>query len=900
MRTFALTLAQNLGNGQLGATLDVTSKRVELGASRWEVDKELTKLASGDLSLKLADPDGSVWQWLQTQIQSSDGLLPPFLVVDIDGERDFSGTIDPSQMTVTEKTGEIALTAQGWSLQLAAKYLGPERPEDDWDPARNPWLRPFPKAAGHEATRPPAVGGMCHARYMRRAPGVTVITASIVCFEAPANWLEVGDLLDGTTTKGSFVGRKVMEIWRDHSAPSSNHPTYTCWARVEGDLWHLNSDWQSGTFQRQIRETESTTYYVVQKAVGHDDNAPCHRLPLDTVDGIVPGDQLRLVQNTKSQSWTALQVDAGACEVITREEVRDLAVGDRVFFTEESLGELVFEDARAILAKAANPFDVDMSRYTPPTLPVPVLTWLPLRPLTGKDLTSIKDLDSGFASLRVFGSGTLAWDGTPETGWQTATGTLPRAHWTDQRTVAPASLMPDETTTLTPRMPQRNRSTDLRWRRWTGWLEVNGRSAPDPLDSWDPGTADVPDANGILVYDYQLMRRIQIGAMVTITPWTGTEWGAATQVGWPVAEPCLSASVFPGRAGEVLALTSAGLRAVALPSASVSMLRPIPDEAKDAVLKTTPWGAYLVGSKGYGKILYTGPGQLSLDWVNLADELSTLYPGTFAGLSETECVALGRFEVLDKEGKPLTETYCLRLASAPTTPLASVLWREKILEGSPITLGAIRDPSHAERVVGHCGGRLFQVSRHLPVAYALERFKPSGMSAGELIEHVCEVLHAVPAPNASGVLQVISRSSLEAPVDLTVSNLSVRETRTWEHYYSYVRVSGEQEDIYSDVPAPGETATQGGKLLEVSNHPLIWTLSGCEAMARAMHAFFSVPRRIQTQTWVWPDPDTPAPWESLLPLTRLRLNGAPTVWMLMGLEAAKTKGEAKATLLEVV
>lgn len=884
MLQIGITLAQNLGDGTLGATLDVSSARVDLGEWGWEVDKELTKIAAEDLSLRLADVDGTIWAWLQTQIPCSAGLLPPWLVIDVDGTRAFTGLVDVDGLSHTAASGEISLQARSWESMLDKKYLGAARPEDDADPGKNPWLRPYPLAA---CDRVPSETRDVYFHVAGLLPfGIT----PLLVVGPPNNWLQLGDqvqlaLLPGKTYKiTALEGDKLASL-----------------AGLREDLYAYlrHHDLPKKTaLTRLPRETESRVYYTIAKTVKGDDKKPVYALTLDTVDGIVPGDQLRQLASSKGSGWTVLQVDVAARAVITREEVRDVVLGDRVFFSEDSLQEQVYLDARLALERAAAPFGVDMTRYQPPTLPVPVFVWLPLRPLEGEDLLSVKDLDAGATTLRLYGGGSRVWDGTPETGWGPASGTLPRAHWTDQLATAPASLMPEESATLTPRAPRRYKAYDGRWRRWPLTVLVDGREEYDPNDPWDAGLAVLPDAAGVLVYDYTQMRRVQLtGTSAVLTPWDGSAWGAGQTVNLPGAA-VLTACVMADVEARILALTTAGLRLYTLPAGTATEALAVPAAAAGAVLRSTPWGAYLVGRQGYGRVQLVD-GALQLAWVDLVDQVSQLYPNTFCGLDAENLVVLGRFEAQDQDGKTVSETWALRLSPTPTTAQASVLWSERLLEGAPCTVGALRDPSCPGRVIGHCGGRLFQISRTLPLAYALERFKPSGMTAGELIEHIGQVLQAAIVATPDGALRVVSRSLAETPVDLSIPDYKVQTTRAWEHFYTCVRVSGENEDLYADVPGPGETGPEGGQLLEVSGHPLLWTLSGCEAMARALHAWFSVPRRLQEQTWVWADPNTAPPWESLPPLARVRLNGGSTVWLVLSLKDRKAKGEAAVQLLEL-
>lgn len=888
MRQFAIKLSQNLGTGRLGASLDVTHARVDIGAWKWEADKELTKISHGDITVRLADIDGAIWAWIKTQTQIGADLLPPWLTIDIDGVRGFTGICQPSQMSV-DRDGEIAITAQGWSSQLDEKVLGALRPEDDLVAGANPWLRPSPVVA---ANRPAS------STYAGVASQFTTLGSPVlldtVYFPEPCNWVQVGDLIDANTPTTAIVGVKVLEV-RRNTGSEDGGIAGACAVRLSSQIWPVPTGSTpfshfEGTFTRRLEDQAVQDFYQV---VGLGEESPCHRLLLDTVDGQVPGDQLKLLNSSKAQSWTVLQTNAEGRYVVTREEVKDVAIGDRVFFTDESRSQLVFEDARAVISRAAAPFRVDFSRFTMPSLPVPVLVWLPLRPLVGADLTSLRDLEAGLGSLRAFGS-SWAWDGTPEAGWSKVAAPTPRAPWTSQLLAAPGSLMPDESASKAPKATRRNRVQDLRYRTLVTEQTI------DP--SWDPETAE--SAPAFMVHDYLAMRRILVkaGGSCEIQGWSGSAWGTTTTYQW-LGLNIKTACVFPGITGALLIFNGNTLQLATAFPGPVTASCAVPVGASDAVLLTTPWGAYLVGSKGYGRVSYSG-GALSLAWVQPVDQgLGSLFPTTFAGLDPESVVLLARFDSKDKAdpSKVTTETWLLRLEAEPNPADApgAVLWSEKVLEGAPILCGALRDPSQADRVVGHCGGRLFQIGKQLPQAYALERFKASGMKAAELIEYVAQVLCAIVAPSPDGVLHLVSRHDSTPPIDLAIPACETMETRAWEHRYSLIRVAGEADDLYRDVPGPEEPATKGGQVLEFTGHPMMWTLSGCEAMARVYHAWFSPVRLAQTRTWMHTDPNTAAPWESLPPVARVRINGEPKVWRVLSLDDKRTEGEAKVKLLEV-
>lgn len=868
LRTITASLWQNLGTGQPGASFDLGGRMISLGQLSWSADERLTKVSPGDITLKIEDNDGALWTFLQDQIGISTGLLPPWLLVDVDGVRRFLGVVNPKGLRFDPKTREVEVTGQDWSILLANTTLG-----------GSGWERAIPKAAGGRdgsETRPCNIGW------------VLGVVLNVIYYAGPNNWLQNGDqvtcaLIPGKTYKILGTG-EYGTGWSASLAPDSFSADF-----MAANPGATSATLQNVNFTRLPAPSSSTTYYKVTQAITVDNDIPTYQIALDTVDGIAPGDTLGLILTSKSASFVVINVDAERKWVITREPVQqNLAVDDRLYFSPESIQELVFEDARSILALAvttcngaATGYKVDLSRFTSAVLPDPVLAWLPLRPMVGDDLHAVADVEPGLSDLRVLAGDGTAWDGTPEAGW-TAVGGTPakRAVWTSQLTMPPASLMPDETATLNTLARRRNRAYGDGWK----WLQQ---------DNGDRGAGEWTSTLGaqaglVVVHDYPGMRRFKCnGSTVTTQAWTGT-WGADTAFPWSGGS-ILSACIMPGMPGALLARTAAGL----VLGGSASGTCGVPAEAVNAVLTTTPWGAYLVSAQGYGRVDWTGSG-ITLHWVTLTDQVTGFFPNTLAGLTPDELVMLGRFDAQDRTGKAVTETYFFRLAALPVIgdASASVIWAEKVTTGAPTLIGCFRDPTKLGRVIGQLGGRLFQVDRALP--FTLERFKPSGMNALELVEHICQLHNAVAVPDPTGTLQVVSRNFLDQVYDLTIERISRKITRTWEHFYSLIRVSTTDDEEYAD--ALGQ---EGGKLLEVTKHPLVWTKSGCAAMSKSLALWFGKPRTENAEVWFSSNTSAPPPWELLPRIARVRINGGTTLYVQMGGQENLKTREATVALVEV-
>jgi hypothetical protein len=110
-----------------------------------------------------------------------------------------------------------------------------------------------------------------------------------------------------------------------------------------------------------------------------------------------------------------------------------------------------------------------------------------------------------------------------------------------------------------------------------------------------------------------------------------------------------------------------------------------------------------------------------------------------------------------------------------------------------------------------------------------------------------------------------------------------------------VRVSSANDSaIFSDAKG-----VRGGEILEYSQHPLLWTQSGCDATAQGLSAWFGVKRRFRSEKWFMSDSNAAAPWESLPPLATVRINGETDKWLVIGINDDKVNGEATAQLVEV-
>ena len=420
---------------------------------------------------------------------------------------------------------------------------------------------------------------------------------------------------------------------------------------------------------------------------------------------------------------------------------------------------------------------------------------------------------------------------------------------------------------------------------------------------WSPVGANV--AGPLVVYDYTVMKQyvfnyglnsagVGTAGQVQVTPWTGTGWGTpTTSWSWPTATNYLQSAVpFIGQTGWILGYGVAANVTATVNNSPWAAATPQFDTLElvnaagalqaslslagyptliGGTLITTPYGVYLVSGSSLAQVTYSG-GVLSLAILYLVDLVSVLFANTLVARTATELVIFGR---LDTGGtNNTTETWLFRIQTPFSTVLdTAVLWSEKVTEGSPTLIGAMRDPTKAGRIVGHLGGSLWQVDSVRP--WCIDRFTPGGMTAMECIEHVCQLFNALAIPDPNGVLHIVSRVQSDAATPLLVNQVTVDATAVWPYFSSIVRITSQDSKYYYD--AYGQ---QGGALLEVDNHPMCWSLSGCAAMAESFAVWFGVVRTMSEEEWFFTDPNSAPPWEGLQMFSKITVNGGPAVRLM--------------------
>ena len=902
MRTITCNLWQNTGSIGAGNQQVLSSNLVKIGTQEATVDDQLTKITPGEITVEVSDPTDTIWAFIQSQLTISSGLLPPFLQLLVGGTQVFLGIVDPSRIVrhLAVDAHSIEIGAQDWSVMLANSYL-------------DSWSRPLPKAAAGRVATSALAGYSGPDEDLYRGYG-----QCDVIFAGAPNWVGIGDRLTCATTGATiYTALNVQsppEPWAimnlgDFPWPSGTLTQVTLdsspwWPYRQNQVQNIYTD----NFVRLASSTTDQDYFQVQLAVGSSNTPPVYTIQLDTVDGITEQDVLHCIQGIQGASWTVLSVNPELNQITTKEAVSNLNFGDRIYFDQATNAELVLVDAVSVIKNALAPFGWDTSRLVKGTLPLPVFGWIAAQSAVGSDnLMSVSDIEPNLANgLRVISGLTNAYHGTPDLGWTKETATTmaspqPQwADWTGQLTAAPSSLMPYELRASCPYARQRNRAYhDFNYPSVdNGQIPNAGLPSTWPGDGWTSAIGSAISAQ--VFYDYRAMRKITVAAgghALTATPWTGSAWGSATGLTWPTGNALMSVCNFPtGPANALLAVTSANTLELALFTGSASCA--VPGWLQGGILVPTPYGPYLIGAQGYAQVVYSG-GTLSLNGIAFTDQVTCFWPQTFAARSSSEAVILGRLDPTTGASSQVTESWLFRLTLPPvtSTPNGSVIFSEKIAEGAPVFAGAVLDPTKAGRVVGHHGGRLWQVDVQVP--WCVERFTPAGMTALDCIEHVCQLLNAMAVPLASGAMAIVSRGLTEAPIALTVSMVKNDQSLAWKNFYSIVRCTTQDGKFYYDAgyQPGGNVAQLGGTLLEISNQPMLWGLSQAGAMAESYSQWFGVARPTESHTWTYADPNTAPPWEGLPPFAKVTVNGTGP-WRVMSTTQDYIEGTCQVVLVE--
>jgi hypothetical protein len=856
IRIVSASLYANTGTG-IGPEFSLEGRLIKTGTISWEVDDTdgVFLVKPSDLTCEIDDFDGAVWSYLES-LRSEGALLPPWLVVNLEGRQEWLGLVAPDRCRRVEVEGTVEIWAADWSTQLGDKLLEGSQ-----------WERQAPLAI---QGRPEEV--LTAYSYLFGAYASGGAPRDQVYLHESTGQFSQGDFVTSPDRPGRRFRVMTIGEMKDEplaalitGVPGRYAPvTLYGWDWLEG-AYAVSAAARRTTLVREATSTTSSTAWLLRTATTDDREHPNYEMYFDVpVAGVVPGDKLRLIDPVQSAAYTVVDLDPESNGVRVKEPTAAHPEGARFYWDEDSAQMLVHEDARALLHRACSGVCTpDLEGFMPACLAEPVLAFLPLRPLKGDALFGPTRVEAGTDRLRVY-SGGQVFEGTPEQGWTAGTSTTQMADWTCQMVRPPTSFMPDDSQALLMEFPGGFIG---------GWMLA------------------APEAT--VLHDYlEGKRHLVDGPTSTWREWTwsGSAWGPQVDRTWPGGHIPRVLAAFPGRPGDLLALTTDHyLQLHSGPSLALDAKL-----AEAVSLCTTPWGAYLVGGRGYGRVVLEGAG-LRLDWQDvIQDGDGQLHPSTFVGLDQQRVVVLATITGPDPQdrSKVATVTVCLQMKAWPVpaeTAAEAVLATDLVLDGAPRHFGIVRDPSRPGRVVGHVGGALWQVARELPPT--VERIQALGMTALELIEAVCSLHNLVAIPGPDGVLRVISRMAPETPVDLLV-DIEKQVEELSHPWYSAVVVSGEDDLTYEAKGAAG------GKTLTLSQHPCAQSASQRKGMAMGLAQYFGVPRKAFQVTLFHSDATTAAPWEGLPRWALVTLNGAAPTYRVRRAALDLNDGAATLSLVE--
>lgn len=884
-REINVYLIQNMGNGTFGSVKDISANLTDISDLGWMADGEITKVSVSSCSFKAVDLDGSLRSFLASNLEIANGLLPPFVMVTLGGEPKYYGVVDPRNITdlISSKESNITIGSQDWFSMVSRIEL-----QGDF------WVR---QNAVNGVSRPASSVRQgksqdklwIKAVYQGQGDPTSL---NKVLFPSPNNFFQLGDQFSSTLMAGTFTCVAISEIDDNGTKWVVANLSGFKWPNPDQYLLYYFTHRENFTanFTRLSAETTEQTYYTVAEAVAASEELkPNYRIKLDTTVGIVPGDKLDLrsdLSRANGTTVTILDIDPERSIVITLEPIdKTMAIGDKLYFNSESLGQLVFDDFRNIVTKANSISGTDFSRFTSAQLSEDCLSFLPFTPNGGSTIYTPFDAQPTLTGLEVKGMGGV-WAGSPETSWTKQADWTKKVIWTDQRLTAPTLLMPDESASLAPKAPKRNRSL-MDWKLRNVDLDADSN--------------DVYISLCTVVHDYSALRRwvfTRNGSTVSIqnAVWNGSTWTTGATQTWAGASP---QSMIPfkdvpsslGSGYSLLCLDAGGTLSIKYGTSTGSLA--LTGELLQGVLKQTPQGAYLVTKTGYGRIQFAA-GQLTLNYVAIPmDREITLIPSTFCSSASGRIyIMAGSKYVSLEDNKTINETYLFELTGSPDPihPELAVQSFELIFAGIPIIAMSFRDPVK-NRIIGILGGRLFQISNEM--ATTIERYSAEGLNAAQLIENVCMIQNAIIVPSPTGTLRIVSRYNSEAATNITIDQVSFTSNRLSEKFYSQVNVSGSDETIFASA-----FGMEGGSTFEMEDHPFITTTSQARAIAVSYISFFGSMRKMETQEWAW-QAGGRAPWEDLQPMQKITINGDPKEWYVVGVTYSLKKPSAKVTLLEV-
>jgi hypothetical protein len=905
-RTIRLAFIKHNGRGAIQDQLEVSDSIVSIGNKSWQVGgNDLVRINPSTLSFRLFDQVDSIYNWITSTLPQTDGLVPPFVNLEVDGVTTFYGTVnlDSMKRTRDSKQDYLDFSCQDWSRLLADADMTELVKRSLPQVVSTTGNVRFGKTKAGLSTAKCIVG----ANYYRGHPEAN----NVVYFDLDTDWLIPGDRVYCNETLQTYT---VEKVWLG-SNPQGTSNCYIAtltgflWPNPPAStLWIFDPSQYSYTFIRQATNCSTTTFLTAKETFVPDQSnaaAKVYTLKVDSVNGVYPGDKVDHLTVKETTSYTIRDINSETNTLVFTEPITvAVSIGDKLQLSPESYEYVLFESFKNIITACALTIGgvLDFSRFTAHTFSRPFLSWLPFRGPAGDVISSPNNIQANLTDITLRGPDLQTWTGTPETGYTKGSSWTETVDWTQHLTTAPSSLMPLEVTTYPEYALRTNKP---RWFREWKFGDTN--------TTWN----DSP--NGFYIYDYSTMKRYEVknnksSATVSNTTyysdtWNGTAWTARTTLGSGVGSTPLCGVAFPALANTLLVLQRNGSLILEFGAQAGATLA-APAGLENGVLVRTPYGVYLIGQNGaYGKITWTGSALHIDSYIpkvylpnNQTLKEFRFFETTLTAMSSTQLYILGNIRYIKDsnaaEPEILDEVWLFNLDPDALAPPS--IQPEKIADGSYSIARALKDPT-STRLFGILGGRIFQISTK--VTDTFERFKPDS-SALDLIEHLCIAQNAMALPGDGAVLQILSRNFTEAATVVPLDIKSETTTRT-DSFFSLFEVKGVDDDTsWYWLPAGSNdpmhelsTIKRGGKSFELSGGDYVTTTSQCASLAADYADFYGKPRMGRDLEVSYTGQGA-APYETLKPLQRIKINSETTEWHVMSVNYSLADCKANIKLLQ--
>ncbi|WP_306600762.1 hypothetical protein [Geothrix sp. 21YS21S-2] len=433
-------------------TLDLTPNGMPMDAISQSMERDLLRASIGQVSISLADPDGSLATQLgpsSTILATSSRYAGPWITIteqwSTNSEVRFFGYLDETTIQWSEMDATTTFTVYASSQLLAERKL-----QDI-----SSILRPYPSVPGAAASP------------LTVTTADAALHAVVSAYTPRSNALALEQALwaGGSLAGGAAVARENLDLG-GHAVYYDPPAAPALTATIAGQTYAVASvSWDpsisasdsEGLLWRPFRYTfagtpnlagvlsvgSTITWNASEAELSHYVLAEDIPAPATGADGqawvrfravgqLVAGDKLTVTykdsnSRTASTEWTAIDVDGERNRVWLKDPLQNALTMANVIRIRRNSQDPVLVDGVSMLRKVVAPWSVDTSHLLPAITTAPCLTWLPLQ--ATPDLygaTDIQPLDRAGKvriSRRGGTDGTGAspsagvWEGTVDTSW---------------------------------------------------------------------------------------------------------------------------------------------------------------------------------------------------------------------------------------------------------------------------------------------------------------------------------------------------------------------------------------------------------------------------------------------------------------------------------------------------